>query len=151
MLAARSWPGNVRELRNFIERSVLLGFVTGPARRTAQPLPRGGGLEAMVPVHLPLKDARQAWTESFENVYVRSLLEKTEGNVTHAAELAGVNRRFLQRLIARLGIRAGDVGADPRSSKGTARGTATRGATRPDCDRRDAAARVRARVARDAG
>jgi DNA-binding NtrC family response regulator len=114
MLAARSWPGNVRELRNFIERSVLLGFVSGPARKTAPPPAPGGTLEALVPVHLPLKDARQAWTESFENVYVRSLLTKTRGNVTRAAELAGVNRRFLQRLVARLGIRASEVGADPK-------------------------------------
>ena len=53
-------------------------------------------------MHLPLKDARAAWTEQFELLYVRSLLAKTEGNVTRAAELAGVNRRSLQRLIASL-------------------------------------------------
>ncbi len=29
-LALREWPGNVRELRNFIERSVALGFVEPP-------------------------------------------------------------------------------------------------------------------------
>ncbi len=61
----------------------------------------------------PAQEARQAWTESFELVYVRGVLERANGNVTHAAELAGVSRRFLQRLAARLGIRATDVGADP--------------------------------------
>ncbi len=65
-----------------------------------------------MPLHLPLKDARQAWTESFESVYVRSMLKKTGGNLTHAAELAGVNRRFMQRLLARLGIRPADVAID---------------------------------------
>ena len=40
------------------------------------------------------------WTEQFEILYVKALLEKTSGNVTRAAELAGVNRRSLQRLIA---------------------------------------------------
>jgi DNA-binding NtrC family response regulator len=59
-------------------------------------------------LHLPLKEARFAWTNAFESVYVRSLLQKTNGNVTRAAELAGVSRRFLQRTLARLGIRAQD-------------------------------------------
>ncbi len=75
MLAARSWPGNVRELRNFIERSVSLGFVSpssaAPASMPA-PAPARADVSSLVPLHLPLKDARQAWTESFEEVYVRA-------------------------------------------------------------------------------
>jgi DNA-binding NtrC family response regulator len=59
-------------------------------------------------LHLPLKEARQAWTERFEEIYLRAMLQKTGGNVTRAAELAGVSRRFLQRLAARLGYRAGE-------------------------------------------
>ena len=61
-----------------------------------------------MPVHLPLKDARAAWTDQFERVYVDALLARTGGNVTRAAELAGVSRRFLQRTAARLGIRSDD-------------------------------------------
>jgi hypothetical protein len=41
------------------------------------------------------------------------MLKKTGGNLTRAAELAGVNRRFMQRLVARLGIRASEVIAEP--------------------------------------
>jgi DNA-binding NtrC family response regulator len=48
----------------------------------------------------------------FENVYVRALLEKTRGNVTRAAELAGVSRRFLQRTMARNGVRSSDGSAE---------------------------------------
>jgi transcriptional regulator with PAS, ATPase and Fis domain len=111
MLATRSWPGNVRELRNFIERSVSLGFIAeAPVAERARPslsLPPEA-LETIVPLHLPLKDARQAWTESFESIYVRRMLKKTGGNLTRAAALAGVNRRFLQRLVARLGLRASE-------------------------------------------
>ena len=63
------------------------------------------------PLSLPYKEAREAWIEQFELVYVKHVLEKTGGNVTRAAELAGTNRRMIQRIVARLGI-------DPRSLSG---------------------------------
>jgi len=100
-LSSRAWSGNVRELRNYVERSVSLGYASA-AGAPAPPPPRA---EPVVPVHLPLKDARAAWNEQFERVYVEALLARTGGNVTRAAELAGVNRRSLQRLIASLGLR----------------------------------------------
>jgi transcriptional regulator with PAS, ATPase and Fis domain len=120
MLMRRSWRGNVRELRNFIERSVSLGSIheaLGEAASAAPPASLPSTVESLVPLHLPLKDARQAWTSSFESVYVRSMLKKTGGNLTHAAELAGVNRRFMQRLLGRLGIRAADVAVDADEEK----------------------------------
>jgi DNA-binding NtrC family response regulator len=117
MLTTRSWPGNVRELRNFIERSVSLGFFDDRDGRADPRVARlaepSGTADSLVPLHLPLKDARQAWTENFESVYVRSMLKKTGGNVTQAAELAGVNRRFMQRLLARLGLRGSAALVDP--------------------------------------
>jgi transcriptional regulator with GAF, ATPase, and Fis domain len=116
-LMVRAWPGNVRELRNVVERSVSLGWAAqgrgDDAKATPSVLP--SGLGSLVPVNLPLKEARDAWTEQFENVYVRALLEKTDGNVSRAAEQAGVNRRFLQRLMARLGIRSSDAQQDDES------------------------------------
>jgi len=108
-LAQRSFPGNVRELRNFIERAMLLGTIAPSPARQAQMVSAPPGLEDLAPLHLPLKEARDQWTASFEAVYVRAVLKKTRGNVTHAAELAGVSRRFMQRLAARLGIKAADV------------------------------------------
>ena len=113
-LISRGFPGNVRELKNFIERSVSLGFVpTHPSRAPevepiAGELARRPSFDELIPLHLPLKEARQAWTERFEDVYLRAMLQKTGGNVTRAAELAGVSRRFLQRLAARLGVRSGE-------------------------------------------
>ncbi len=107
-LRHRSFPGNVRELKHVIERAMLLGTIRGvPGRAAATPQTAIGDLP---PLHLPLKDASIAWTESFETLYVKTVLARANGNVTHAAELAGVSRRFLQRLIARLGLRAADLG-----------------------------------------
>jgi DNA-binding NtrC family response regulator len=115
-LASRGWPGNVRELRNFIERHVALGLVDEGGAEVGHSRPVSvateSTLEALIPHHLPLKEARDAWTETFENIYVKSLLRRTGGKVGRAAELAGVNRRFMQRIIARLGIRADDEAGD---------------------------------------
>jgi len=115
-LVGRGWPGNVRELRNYIERSVSLGTIApravDPGAAVAPPghaVPPGS-IESFVALHLPLKEARRAWTKSFELVYVRTMLRLVGGNVTRAAERAGVSRRFLQRMVARLGIKTGDDG-----------------------------------------
>ncbi|NUP09209.1 MAG: sigma 54-interacting transcriptional regulator [Polyangiaceae bacterium] len=110
-LAGRSWKGNVRELRNVIERSLSLGWDATAASLRPQPLQEGPA-HASIPTHLPLKEARVAWVEQFETVYVRALLERSHGNVTRAAAMAGVNRRFLQRMMARLGIRGTDPNDD---------------------------------------
>jgi transcriptional regulator with PAS, ATPase and Fis domain len=120
-LVGRGWPGNVRELRNYIERSVSLGTITPRIPDPSAPPPQGppgavippGSIEDFIALHLPLKEARRAWTKSFELVYVRTMLKMVGGNVTRAAERAGVSRRFLQRMVARLGIKPSDGAADP--------------------------------------
>jgi transcriptional regulator with GAF, ATPase, and Fis domain len=115
-LSQRHFSGNVRELRNLIERSVALGFFELPSSRSVRPATPpaepSGGVAELVPLDRPLKEARQAWTEGFESVYVRHVLGRAQGNVTRAAELAGVSRRFLQRLVARLRIVPSDFGSD---------------------------------------
>jgi transcriptional regulator with PAS, ATPase and Fis domain len=103
ILVRRSWPGNVRELRNFVERCVTLGMPVArpsgllPAAQTTTSLP--------VDLSASLKDARDDVVVRLERLYVETALRRTEGNVTHAAQIAGVSRRFLQRTIARLGLR----------------------------------------------
>jgi DNA-binding NtrC family response regulator len=105
-LLTRSWPGNVRELRNFIERCVALGgFQLAP--RAPSSAESGEFAQTTLGIDLgkPLKEARDDAVERFELLYLETALRRAGGNVTRAAELAGVSRRFLQRTIARLGIR----------------------------------------------
>jgi len=108
-LIGRSWPGNVRELRNFVERAACLGV--GEARAAMDgpsTIPLPDGVEALIPVDLPFKEARGAWMDRFETFYLSTLLKKTNGNVTRAAEMAGMHRRTLQRIMLSLGMRATD-------------------------------------------
>jgi transcriptional regulator with PAS, ATPase and Fis domain len=106
-LMGRGWSGNVRELKNYIERHVSL---TGPEPTTeaGQAAVPPTAADALVDADLPYKDARDAWLTRFDAIYVRALLAKTGGNVTRAAERAGISRRFLQRQMLRLGLRDPD-------------------------------------------
>jgi len=99
-IQGRSWPGNVRELRNFVERSAILGWgVSEPVTSGAAGDP-SMSLEAYATAKLPLKEARVRCLATFEAQYVLALLRKTGGNVTRAAKIAGVSRRYLHRLIS---------------------------------------------------
>jgi DNA-binding NtrC family response regulator len=94
-LRAAPWPGNVRELRALVERTITSGGLAEP--ELAPPLIDGS---------LPLRDARERWVRYFERSYVAELLERTGGNVSAAAQLAGVDRVYMHRLITRVGLRA---------------------------------------------
>ncbi len=109
-LLARSWPGNVRELRNFIERTISLGWESPPPGTEPEILPPGA--EALVPVDLPLKRARAVWEQRFERIYIRALLRRTGGNVSRAAKLAGVTRRTIQRMMVASGLRSERIPSD---------------------------------------
>ena len=107
-LSGRAWRGNVRELRNFVQRSISLGVPR--LEPSSRPATTGSLQPVSVPTDLPLKEARTAWLEQFDTVYLKALLNRTEGNVTRAAEIAGVNRRQLHRMLARLGVTAAELG-----------------------------------------
>ena len=97
----QAWPGNVRELRNAVARALSLGISpqVAPAAEPKNP----GALP--VDLSVPLKIARDRIDEAFERDYVTQALQETGGNVSRAAEIAGVNRKFIQRAIKRYGLR----------------------------------------------
>lgn len=105
--AARSWPGNVRELRNAVERALAMGEDSDAQPATsARPSPVAlAAAGSAINSSIPLKTARDEMLERFEAAYVRAVLDQAEGNVTRAAEIAGVHRRFIHRAIQRYGLR----------------------------------------------
>ncbi|MBK9260394.1 MAG: sigma 54-interacting transcriptional regulator [Polyangiaceae bacterium] len=123
MLARYDFPGNVRELRNIVERWAVLGPFAAPGEPAV--IPRGdervpveppqpesmsretssSGVDAPL-LKLPYHEAKEAWNERFERAYVEAILSQSGGNVSRAAREAGVDRRHLQRLMARFGIKA---------------------------------------------
>ena len=95
------WPGNVRELRNAVARALSIG--PDAYRAAARP---SHPIRAEIDLGVPLKAARDSLTEQFESDYIKAALAETGGNVTRAAELAGVHRKFIHRAIAKYRLRA---------------------------------------------
>jgi transcriptional regulator with GAF, ATPase, and Fis domain len=98
-LASRAWPGNVRELRNAVARILRFGAAD-----------TGGPAPVMLPgpsidFNVPLMVARDRIAAEFEEAYLREALRRADGNATLASEIAGVNRKFMQRAIKRYGLR----------------------------------------------
>lgn len=108
-LMSYAWPGNVRELRNMLERAVALA-PSRPARfdelvfnlgvHEPSPLTIGPSFPG-VAAALPYKEAKAQLLGSFDRAYVEALLERHAGNVSRAADAAGLSRRALYDLIKR--------------------------------------------------
>jgi DNA-binding NtrC family response regulator len=121
-LKRHRWPGNVRELRNFVERAAVLaegGRVETRFLRIGQERTEPGASSAMpegfagaisIDEDMPFKDAKARLVEAFEVAYWRALLERTAGNVSQAARIAGVHRKSVEYIMRKLDLRRGEGG-----------------------------------------
>ncbi len=124
-LSTYDWPGNVRELHNVIERAV--SFAEADTVELADlpehiAWPRGlvRELDSQTDISIPLpdfraaeldgtfKDAKERWVASFERDYVAGLLRKNNGNISHAAREAEIDRKYFRKLMKKYGITAQD-------------------------------------------
>ena len=104
-LASRPWFGNVRELRNFLERATTLGAPEALSLAASDAAkPDAEEWRPKLPQHwleLPLRDLREQVGARVDQEYLARLLERCEQNVAQAATVAGVNRTYLYRLLAK--------------------------------------------------
>ncbi|HEB76922.1 MAG TPA: response regulator [Methylothermaceae bacterium] len=93
-LVRYQWPGNVRQLHNVVEQCIALSNTPLiPLSLVKRAL--SGDIDGdILP---PLKEAKRR----FEREYLVRLLQITQGNVTHAAQLAKRNRTEFYRLLSR--------------------------------------------------
>jgi DNA-binding NtrC family response regulator len=101
------WPGNVRELRNVITRAVALAgpdddFQSLPfVLRPTVAAPEAQTARADRPFH----EAKDDVVARFEREYLTDLVQRAGGNLSAAARVAGLERKFLYKLLERAGLR----------------------------------------------
>ena len=107
-MRAYDWPGSVRQLRNVIDTLMILANKTSDEPLSADALPKevissaGQDMNTVLEQSLsqPLREAREA----FEREYMRSQLDKFEGNVSQMAKFVGMERSALHRKLKTLGL-----------------------------------------------
>ncbi len=105
-LVAYHWPGNLRELKNIIERAVVLA--TGD-EITLNHLPFNFQIHVHIPADFSKREGnliaqKNQLINRFEYEMITRLLNDHQGNVTRAAQAAGIPRRTFQRLMAKHGL-----------------------------------------------
>jgi DNA-binding NtrC family response regulator len=98
-LEGYAWPGNVRELENEARRALVMATDVITAEHLS-PRVQGKPQTAGPVNELNLR----ARVDQLETELVRTALDKTHGNQTRAAELLGLSRFGLQKMMKRLHI-----------------------------------------------
>jgi len=108
-LTCRQWPGNVRELLNFVRR--LAVFCPGERIEMAHVRLVESGISLGREIcddFSPYKETKQMVVKEFTRNYVQHILEHTQGNISEAARISGMERFSLQKIIKRMNINTGD-------------------------------------------
>ena len=99
-----SWPGNVRELEHFIERIVV---ISGKNELNVQDITDLASFpEAANPVSVSLKGVETINLDTVlsetEERLIRWAMERSQNNLTYAAEMLGIPRSTLQYKLTKL-------------------------------------------------
>lgn len=103
-LSRYRWPGNIRQLENEVRRALVLADDAITIDSLSPDVAQRGDVETKGSDGLDLRSR----VDALEAELVRSALERTSGNQTRAAELLGLSRFGLQKMIKRLQINAPD-------------------------------------------
>lgn len=109
-LCTKEFSGNIRELENIIERGVI--FCRSENLDTIdilmKPDEHANELSMLDEEILgrPFREARDAIMIRFFRHYIQARLRESNGNISQAAETAGIQRQYMHRLMKQVGLEA---------------------------------------------
>ena len=104
-LLSRKWPGNIRELENLIrgmyairsEKEINLSHFS----TTSPPVE---SVVDQINLEESYQELKERAVEAFTRDYLDQLFRRTKGNVSAAAQIGGMKRQSLQKIIKRYGL-----------------------------------------------
>jgi len=104
-LLLKEWPGNIRELENTIRgwcamtpgKTIMAEHLRIESKDLSPHL-------VHTDLNLPYKALKNKVIEKFTLGYLYRLLEHTQGNITLSAQISGIKRQSLQKIIKRYGV-----------------------------------------------
>ena len=115
-LSSFAWPGNVRQLENAMERAVVLARgdeltvddlpdALAPAKTGVRATDTGEAIDlvARALADVPYAEAKRRMVRDFDRAYAQQLLDRSNGNVSEAARLAGLDRSNFRRVLRKHG------------------------------------------------
>ena len=104
-LLGMSWPGNTRQLENLVRSWYAITSDLEITRQRTSDAPstreeNHTGLD----LDKPYQDLKELTIEAFTLDYLNQLLQQTKGNVSLAAQISGMRRQSLQKIIKRYRI-----------------------------------------------
>jgi transcriptional regulator with PAS, ATPase and Fis domain len=91
------WPGNVRELENRVQEWLIQKTADTSSYTSLSTMSTSGEITTLGKV-------RDQALERSEQLYLRQLLSLTNGNISQAAKLAGIDRKNLAILLKKRGV-----------------------------------------------
>lgn len=107
-LMGRDWPGNIRELENTIRGWCALTMEEVICRTPNKDAQLFSSPSAVYQFDRSYKELKEDAIQAFTLEYLHQLLQKTRGNISLSAQLSGIKRQSLQKIIKRYQI---DVGS----------------------------------------
>jgi DNA-binding NtrC family response regulator len=105
LLSAYSWPGNVRELRNVLDRFATFQKAD-PAllfdRSSLLPGGGGGGFDFDSLARVPYAEAKRRLLDAYHRAVIPRVVEESGGSIPKAAEMLGMSRTNLYRVMQEL-------------------------------------------------
>ena len=101
-LLNKEWPGNIRELENSIRGWIALSTEnTITAEHLSLPKEALSMVMDDTDLDRPYKELKEQAIEKFTLDYLQRLLAHTKGNVSLSAQISGIKRQSLQKIIKR--------------------------------------------------